>query len=81
MSLHYPNSQANRLSIQHEKICVIDQAIAFTGGIDLCFGRYSLERNFGDSDIEPGVRWDTPQHVLVDDTESDTERSEIWPGE
>lgn len=24
---------------QHEKLCVIDQTIAFTGGVDLCFGR------------------------------------------
>ncbi|KDR82694.1 hypothetical protein GALMADRAFT_238185 [Galerina marginata CBS 339.88] len=46
----------------HEKMCVIDQTIAFMGGLDLCFGR-----------------WDTPQHVLTDDT-ADTDRSEIWPG-
>ncbi|KDQ62566.1 hypothetical protein JAAARDRAFT_171033 [Jaapia argillacea MUCL 33604] len=44
----------------HEKLCVIDQAIAFMGGIDLCFGR-----------------WDTPQHVVIDDPE---EGAEIWPG-
>uniref|UniRef100_A0A8H7XQ51 Phospholipase n=1 Tax=Psilocybe cubensis TaxID=181762 RepID=A0A8H7XQ51_PSICU len=46
----------------HEKMCVIDQTIAFMGGLDLCFGR-----------------WDTPQHVLTDDT-ADTDREEIWPG-
>ncbi|CCL98409.1 uncharacterized protein FIBRA_00406 [Fibroporia radiculosa] len=46
----------------HEKICVIDQAIAFMGGVDLCFGR-----------------WDTPQHVLVDDPDSGFE-DQIWPG-
>ncbi|PPQ89645.1 hypothetical protein CVT25_013832 [Psilocybe cyanescens] len=46
----------------HEKMCVIDQTIAFMGGLDLCFGR-----------------WDTPQHVLADDT-ADTDREEIWPG-
>ncbi|KAF8908954.1 hypothetical protein CPB84DRAFT_1813208 [Gymnopilus junonius] len=46
----------------HEKLCVIDQTIAFMGGLDLCFGR-----------------WDTPQHVLTDDT-AGTDRSEIWPG-
>ena len=46
-------------------MCVIDQAIAFMGGLDLCFGR-----------------WDTPQHVLVDDADSlDFEASEhVWPG-
>ncbi|KAI0056534.1 phospholipase D [Artomyces pyxidatus] len=45
----------------HEKLCVIDQTIAFMGGIDLCFGR-----------------WDTSQHVLVDDPEDGEEQ--IWPG-
>ncbi|KAH7340733.1 hypothetical protein B0J17DRAFT_694350 [Rhizoctonia solani] len=34
----------------HEKLCVIDEAIAFMGGLDMCFGR-----------------WDTAQHVLIDD--------------
>lgn len=24
----------------HEKLCIVDQTIAFVGGIDLCFGRY-----------------------------------------
>ncbi|KAH7922026.1 phospholipase D [Leucogyrophana mollusca] len=47
----------------HEKLCVIDQTIAFMGGIDLCFGR-----------------WDTPQHVIVDDPEISSEQTEIWPG-
>jgi phospholipase D1/2 len=47
----------------HEKLCVIDQTIAFMGGIDLCFGR-----------------WDTPQHVLVDDPELSPDKTEIWPG-
>ncbi|KAF8120583.1 phospholipase D [Boletus edulis] len=46
----------------HEKLCVIDQTIAFMGGIDLCFGR-----------------WDTPQHVLVDDPEVSL-KTTIWPG-
>ncbi|CUM62569.1 uncharacterized protein PRCAT00000121001 [Priceomyces carsonii] len=35
----------------HEKLCVVDQTIAFVGGIDLCYGRF-----------------DTPDHVLVDDS-------------
>ncbi|KAJ7645486.1 phospholipase D [Mycena polygramma] len=47
----------------HEKMCVIDQTIAFMGGLDLCFGR-----------------WDTPQHVIIDDVEPESEHSEIWPG-
>lgn len=41
----------------HEKICIIDQTVAFMGGIDLCYGRY-----------------DTPDHVLTDDTPVDFAR-------
>jgi hypothetical protein len=29
--------------------------------------------------IVVGLRWDTPQHVLIDDT-ADTNRAKIWPG-
>lgn len=48
----------------HEKLCVIDEAIAFMGGVDLCFGR-----------------WDTPQHILIDDPDPEEEGSaQIWPG-
>ncbi|KAH8114370.1 phospholipase D [Phellopilus nigrolimitatus] len=48
----------------HEKLCVIDEAIAFMGGVDLCFGR-----------------WDTPQHVLIDDPDqSSDDQTQIWPG-
>ncbi|KAL1715411.1 hypothetical protein EV715DRAFT_256257 [Schizophyllum commune] len=47
----------------HEKLCVIDRAIAFMGGLDLCFGR-----------------WDTPQHVIIDDPSMDPDGSTIWPG-
>ncbi|KAI0317663.1 hypothetical protein OF83DRAFT_1276417 [Amylostereum chailletii] len=45
----------------HEKLCVIDETIAFMGGLDLSFGR-----------------WDTSQHVIVDDP--DDEEQKIWPG-
>lgn len=38
----------------HEKLCIVDQTVAFLGGIDLCYGRY-----------------DTPDHVLVDDSKVD----------
>lgn len=45
-------------------MCVIDEVVAFMGGLDLCFGR-----------------WDTPQHVLIDDGEMGGEEGEtIWPG-
>lgn len=52
------------ISSQHEKMCVIDETIAFMGGLDMCFGR-----------------WDTPQHILVDDADpGSSEASQIWPG-
>lgn len=52
----------------HEKLCVIDHAIVFLGGLDLCFGR-----------------WDTAQHVLVDDQDSipfdeKAPSGQLWPG-
>ncbi|KAF6757522.1 hypothetical protein DFP72DRAFT_758222, partial [Ephemerocybe angulata] len=53
----------------HEKLCVIDQTIAFMGGLDACFGSISIVY----------TRWDTPQHALTDDT-LDTDQPEIWPG-
>ncbi|KAJ1309919.1 hypothetical protein OPQ81_006678 [Rhizoctonia solani] len=49
----------------HEKLCVIDEAIAFLGGLDMCFGR-----------------WDTAQHVLIDDGEphGPPGSEQIWIG-
>ncbi|CAN6618082.1 phospholipase D1 [Trichomonascus vanleenenianus] len=55
----------------HEKLCLIDNTVAFVGGIDLCFGR-----------------WDTPDHVLVDDSPAafykqnpnPFNETQIWPG-
>lgn len=48
----------------HEKMCVIDETIAFMGGLDACFGR-----------------WDTPQHVLIDNGEPEgAEGSQVWTG-
>ncbi|KAG8842781.1 Phospholipase D1, partial [Serendipita sp. 411] len=48
----------------HEKMCVIDETIAFMGGLDACYGR-----------------WDTPQHVLIDNGEPEgAEGSQIWIG-
>lgn len=66
---------------QHEKLCVIDQTIAFTGGVDLCFGRYAMLRDcVALNGAYDTTRWDTPQHVLVDDIDLDSGASEIWPG-
>jgi phospholipase D1/2 len=30
---------------QHEKLCVIDETIAFMGGLDLCFGRWDTPQH------------------------------------
>ncbi|KAL0243438.1 hypothetical protein I308_105404 [Cryptococcus tetragattii IND107] len=47
------------------KLCVIDETIAFMGGLDLCYGR-----------------WDTPQHVLIDEefSEPDGPNGPVWRG-
>ncbi|KAF8323532.1 uncharacterized protein EI90DRAFT_3146978 [Cantharellus anzutake] len=29
----------------HEKLCIIDEAIAFTGGLDMCFGRWDTPQH------------------------------------
>ncbi|KAF8916964.1 hypothetical protein CPB85DRAFT_1453067 [Mucidula mucida] len=36
----------------HEKLCVIDQAIAFMGGLDLCFGRWDTPQHVLTDDQE-----------------------------
>ncbi|TFK40629.1 hypothetical protein BDQ12DRAFT_679780 [Crucibulum laeve] len=36
----------------HEKMCVIDQAIAFMGGLDLCFGRWDTAQHVLTDDVE-----------------------------
>lgn len=45
---------------------MIDETVAFMGGLDPCFGR-----------------WDTAQHVLIDDGEPDEPdgTEQIWLGE
>ncbi|PFH53919.1 hypothetical protein AMATHDRAFT_72945 [Amanita thiersii Skay4041] len=36
----------------HEKLCVIDHAIAFMGGVDLCFGRWDTPQHVLTDDVE-----------------------------
>jgi phospholipase D1/2 len=31
--------------LQHEKMCVIDETIAFMGGLDLCYGRWDTSQH------------------------------------
>ncbi|TFK27984.1 phospholipase D [Coprinopsis marcescibilis] len=53
----------------HEKLCVIDQAIAFTGGLDLCFGRWDSPQHVMTDDaldtdrpeIWPGKDYSNPR--------------------
>ncbi|KAI9266553.1 hypothetical protein BDA99DRAFT_506023 [Phascolomyces articulosus] len=60
----------------HEKICVVDNFVAFIGGIDLCFGRWDNEQHvvvdngplnnkYKDATMNPGRQQKQPQ---------------IWPG-
>ncbi|KAI8978828.1 phospholipase D [Trametes punicea] len=48
----------------HEKLCVIDQTIAFMGGLDHCFGRWDTPQHVLTDDPDPGP--DGPGY--------------IWPG-
>ena len=43
----------------HEKIIVIDQILAFVGGIDLAFGRWDNECHMISDDLQA-----PPQHIL-----------------
>lgn len=49
----------------HEKICVVDNEIAFIGGIDKCFGRYDTPGHILVDDFSP---------------DSNGNRAQIWPG-
>ena len=63
----------------HEKLCVIDNTIAFMGGLDACFGRFVSYPSIARILFHRANRWDTPQHVLTDDN-LDTDQPQIWPG-
>ncbi|OAD74703.1 hypothetical protein PHYBLDRAFT_111269, partial [Phycomyces blakesleeanus NRRL 1555(-)] len=51
----------------HEKICVIDNEIAFIGGIDLCFGRWDTPAHSLVDDNDPSLK-------------PDNTRPQMWPG-
>ncbi|CED85185.1 Phospholipase D1 [Phaffia rhodozyma] len=51
----------------HEKMCVIDEKIAFMGGVDLCFGRWDTpQHSLVDDDFDPNV--------------VEGEDGPVWPG-
>lgn len=59
-------------------MCVIDETIAFMGGLDLCFGRWDTPAHVLVDD-GPQVKddLDLPGHEA--DREA-TDRTQIWPG-
>ncbi|KAI6044835.1 phospholipase D [Pisolithus marmoratus] len=74
----------------HEKVCVIDQTIAFAGGIDLCFGRWDTPQHALVDDpglspnkveIWPGKDYSNPRvvdfHTLNKPNEDMYDRSKI----
>src|SRR5205823_3974010 len=57
----------------HEKILVVDHTVAFTGGIDLCFGRWDTPQHALVDDKFTGF----------DETGSgtkDPDKYQLWPG-
>ncbi|KAG8849555.1 Phospholipase D1 [Tulasnella sp. 330] len=45
----------------HEKMCVIDETIAFMGGVDLCFGRWDTSQHILIDEGEPNSKDGSPQ--------------------
>ncbi|KAF9527594.1 phospholipase D [Crepidotus variabilis] len=74
----------------HEKMCVIDQTIAFMGGVDLCFGRWDtaqhvLTDDIGEeaerSEVWPGKDYSNPRmsdfHTLNKPEEDMYDRAKV----
>ncbi|OAA72651.1 phospholipase D1 [Akanthomyces lecanii RCEF 1005] len=56
----------------HEKICIVDHDVAFTGGVDLCFGRWDCPQH-------PIVD-DKPTGFEQSDAPKDAEHCQLFPG-
>ncbi|ATY65422.1 phospholipase D1 [Cordyceps militaris] len=56
----------------HEKICIVDHDVAFTGGVDLCFGRWDCPQH-------PIVD-DRPTGFEMTDAPRDAEHCQVFPG-
>ncbi|KZF19074.1 phospholipase D [Xylona heveae TC161] len=56
----------------HEKICIIDHAVAFMGGIDLCFGRWDTPQHPVVDDKLTGFE--------PSDMPKDADHCQLWPG-
>ncbi|KAI9658162.1 MAG: Phospholipase D1 [Alyxoria varia] len=88
LDLH-PNVQVQRSPNQvrqgafywahHEKICVVDDTVAFCGGVDLCFGRWDTP-DHRVTDDKP-VGFDANGRVQTqEDSSNDPQKFQVWPG-
>lgn len=57
----------------HEKLVVVDNMMAFVGGVDLCFGRWDDSCHSLTDDKLTGFELDT-------DVPRDSEHCQVWPG-
>ncbi|KAG0148284.1 hypothetical protein CROQUDRAFT_41585 [Cronartium quercuum f. sp. fusiforme G11] len=66
----------NLLWSHHEKLCVIDETIAFMGGLDLCFGRWDSPGHVLIDDAPGGLEFIENFDLQTDKVDD----SQIWPG-
>ncbi|TKA67417.1 hypothetical protein B0A55_11279, partial [Friedmanniomyces simplex] len=59
----------------HEKLVVVDNMMAFVGGVDLCFGRWDDPCHSLTDDKLTGFETDLPG-----DVPRDSEHCQVWPG-
>lgn len=73
----------------HEKMCVVDETIAFMGGFDLCFGRWDTHDHILTDNVEAdtdqtGVRYEFDDPRLlgpIRHTSTGPIEANIWPGQ
>ncbi|EPQ28717.1 uncharacterized protein PFL1_03521 [Pseudozyma flocculosa PF-1] len=69
----------------HEKLCVIDETIAFMGGLDLCFGRYDTPAHTLVDDVyhEVNDHGDAvaDSHPELLGPARDGKEAHVWPGQ
>ena len=51
----HPNTTIPGVWSHHEKMVVIDQKIGFTGGLDICYGRWDTPQHYI---YDPSDYWD-----------------------
>ncbi|OAV88495.1 hypothetical protein PTTG_00875 [Puccinia triticina 1-1 BBBD Race 1] len=66
----------NLLWSHHEKLCVIDETIAFMGGLDLCFGRWDTPGHALIDDATGGLDFIESVHPQS----AEAADGQIWPG-